>query len=113
MPRYSLNTVTIINRLRIQDPEIKQVWLADDAAASGKIKQLHTWFDHLITEGKKYGYYVNESKSWLIVKSVEIVSEANTIFGKNVNITNEGISAASWGSDRLTKVQGPVFQQKG
>ena len=44
----------------------------------------------MITEGKKYGYYVNESKSWLIVKSLELVSEANTIFGKSVNITNEG-----------------------
>ena len=41
MPRYSLNTVTIINMFRIHDPEIKQVWLADDATASGKIKQLH------------------------------------------------------------------------
>ena len=31
--------------------------------------------------GKKYGYLVNESKSWLIVKSDVLADEAKRVFG--------------------------------
>ena len=41
-------------------------------------------------EGKKFGYYVNGSKSWLIVKKKEKLEEAKAIFGSTVNITTEG-----------------------
>ena len=72
MPWYSINTVIIINQLRIQHPEISQVWLADDATAAGKLKSLFEWYMNLVTEGNKYGYFVNKSKSWLIVKNTDI-----------------------------------------
>ena len=90
MPWYSMNTVTIIQRLYNLDANVKQVWLSDDAAAAGKIKSLRNWYDHLVTEGRKYGYYVNGSKSWLIVKSENIAKEAESIFENSVNITIEG-----------------------
>ena len=41
-------------------------------------------------EGGKYGYLVNGSKSWLIVKYRELVSEAEQVFGDEVNISTEG-----------------------
>ena len=90
MPWYSVNTVIIINQLRIQHPDISQVWLADDAAAAGKLKPLFEWYNELDAEGKKYGYYVNKSKSWLIVKNPEMENIAKSIFGNNVQITSEG-----------------------
>ena len=90
MPWYSINTVIIINQLRIQHPEISQVWLADDATAAGKLKSLFEWYMSLVTEGNKYGYFVNKSKSWLIVKNADIEKEAESIFGNNVRITSEG-----------------------
>ena len=90
MPWYSMNTVTIIQRLYNLDANVKQVWLSDDAAGAGKIKSLRNWYDHLVTEGRKYGYYVNGSKSWLIVKSENIAKEAESIFVNSVNITIEG-----------------------
>ena len=52
--------------------------------------QLHDWYNHLSQEGKKYGYLVNGSKSWLILKSDVPVYEARRVFGDEVNITSEG-----------------------
>ena len=51
---------------------------------------LHNWYSHLNQEGKKYGYLVNGSKSWLIVKSDVLADEAKRMFGDEVNITTEG-----------------------
>jgi trehalose/maltose hydrolase-like predicted phosphorylase len=47
-------------------------------------------YNYLKGEGKKYGYLVNGSKSWLIVKSQELAKEAKRIFGDEVKITTEG-----------------------
>ena len=63
MPWYSLNTAPIINYMQILKPTVQQVWLADDAAAGGKIPELHSWYENLEKEGKKSGYYVNSSKT--------------------------------------------------
>ena len=102
----SLNTVTIINKLMSSLPEIKQVWLADDATAAGKIRSLHLWYELLIKEGKKFGYFVNGGKSWLIVKSEQLKTEAHVVFGKTVNITCEGKRhlGAVIGSDAYRKI---------
>ncbi len=42
----------LINRLRKTLQEVKQVWLADDASAGGKLVQLQQYFTTLITEGR-------------------------------------------------------------
>lgn len=68
----------------------KSEWLADDSAGGGQIVPLHNWYNHLRQEGKKYGYLVNGSKSWLIVKSDVLADEAKRVFGEEVNITTEG-----------------------
>ena len=69
MPWYSVSTSILIQSLRTSTCGIKQVWIADDSAGGGKIVPLYRWFNHLRQEGKNYGYLVNGSKSWLIVKS--------------------------------------------
>ena len=42
MPWYSMNTTTLINFLRNREHVVKQVWLADDAAAGGRLEGLLT-----------------------------------------------------------------------
>ena len=69
---------------------VKQVWLADDSAGGGRIAQLYKWYMQLSKEGEKFGYLVNGSKSWLIVKSEAFADEAKRVFGDEVNITTEG-----------------------
>ena len=56
----------------------------------GKIVSLYNWYNHLSQEGKKYGYLVNGSKSWLTVKSGVLTDEAKRVFGDEVNFTTEG-----------------------
>lgn len=90
MAWYSLSTTVLINSLRAKFSKVKQVWLADDASAAGKIEKLKKWYDELIKEGEKFGYHVNRSKSWLIVKDDVTEQEAKKEFGDSVNITTEG-----------------------
>ena len=50
------------------------------------------WWDSVIVEGKKCGYYVNESKSWIILKNENnLVEEAKAIFaGSSIRYTTAG-----------------------
>ena len=92
MPWHSVNTSIMIQSLRTRTPGVKHVWIADDSArgGGGQIMPLSNWYSHLNQEGKKYGYVVNGSKSWLIGKSEVVADEAKRVFGDDVNITNEG-----------------------
>ena len=87
MPMYALATVPLIKRLT---PTVKQTWYADDAAATGKIASLRTWWDEISRLGPSYGYYANGSKTWLVTKE-EFKSEAEEVFADtSVQITVEG-----------------------
>ena len=79
LPWYSVNTSIMIQSLRTSTPGVKQVWLADDSAGGGRIVPLYNWYSHLNQEGKRYGYQVNGSKSWLIVKSEVVADEAKRV----------------------------------
>ena len=85
-----LNQHIMIQSLRALTPEVKQVLLADRSAGGGRIVPLYSWYKHLCQEGNKFGYLVNGSKSWLIVKSPKQADEAERLFGQEVNIKTEG-----------------------
>ena len=87
---YALNPSIMLQNLRDHCPLVKQVWLADDSAGRRSIVQLYNWYRQLTKEGQKFGYLVNGTKSWLIVKSRELTEEAKRVFGEDVNITTEG-----------------------
>ena len=83
MPWYSINTELMIFTLRRFIERVKQVWLADDASAVGLLQDLLEWYKRLCVEGQLYGYIVNGSKSWLIVKSEKDATRAKEIFGES------------------------------
>ena len=58
MPWYAINTAIIIETLNVLVPRTKQVWLADDSSAGGKINNLYDWCVELEKIGKSYGYFV-------------------------------------------------------
>ena len=66
--------------------------MADDATAAGTLEALLQWYDHLVIEVVRFGYFVNGKKSWLIVKTQEAKERAEKTFGDRVNIviTTEG-----------------------
>ena len=49
-------------------PEVCQVCLADDISGADSLDDLKIWWKNVISEGKMFGYLVNEKKSWLIIK---------------------------------------------
>ena len=66
---YAINTSILIQSLRANVLEVnKQVWLADYSAGGGPTELLCNWYELFCQEGKKCGYLVNGSKSYLIVK---------------------------------------------
>ena len=106
MQFYALGTNPILNLLRSQVPEVQQVWLADDASGAGKLAQLRVWWDNIIREGAKFGYSVNQSKSWLILKNPDIELAAQSIFeGSSIQITTAGMRhlGAALGSQDFKK----------
>ncbi len=87
MTMYSLGTIPLIRQL---EGHCKQIWYADDAAAIGTVEGLRKWWDMLVTEGPKYGYFPNPSKTWLILKK-QVLEEANATFSNTrIRTTTEG-----------------------
>ena len=80
MSFYALGTSILLNRLKLTSPTTNQVSLAYDIAGTGKILDLRIWWDTVISEGKNFGYYVNESKRWLIIKNPNHLDHAQNIF---------------------------------
>ena len=80
MSFYSLGTKPLLDKLSEQVPQVKQVWLADDASGAGRLNELKDWWDIIVSEDQKIGYYVNESKSWLILKNSSQLEKQNNFF---------------------------------
>ena len=88
MAIYAVAVTPLIHR--VQEENVKQIWFADDASGGGKLLKLKVWLDNLRKYGPMYGYFVNLSKTWLVVKE-DHFTEAEDIFrDTGVNITKEG-----------------------
>ena len=65
MPMYAIGICPLICKVSC---DTKQVWYADDATAAGQLKNLRQWWDNLVFHGPDFGYFINPSKTSLIVK---------------------------------------------
>ena len=91
MPFYGISVKPIITKLRQAVPNVFQVWLADDATGAGNLNELKKWWDLIVKEGEKFGYFVKPSKSWLILKNPEKLNETKALFESSpINITTAG-----------------------
>ena len=91
MPFYGISVKPIITNLRQAVPQVFQVWLADDATGAGNLSDLKKWWDLIVREGEKFGYYVKPSKSWLILKNPEKLNQTQALFKDSpINITTTG-----------------------
>ena len=88
MAFYALSLMKLIEDAKTKAPAAKEVFYADDGAAGGKLDAVSHFWRYLQEDGPKYGYFVNPSKSYLIVKP-GVRKEAEELF-PNVNITTEG-----------------------
>ena len=76
MSFFALGTTTLLNCLLISSPNVKNVCLADDITGAGTLVNLKKGWPIIISEGSKFGCYVNEDKSWLIVRNKNILNDA-------------------------------------
>ena len=75
---YGLAVLPLARKLK--NPEKwKQNWYADDSACSAPLTLIFEWFELLIREGPKYGYFPELQKSFLVI-SPEFFDEAEHIF---------------------------------
>ena len=81
MSLFAMATLPVLRWLQ-QHTAVHQVWLADDATGAGDLKSLPKWWLDIVSEGEKYGYYVNAAKSCLVLKSSDLLREASHLFGE-------------------------------
>ena len=81
MAMYAVSSIPVIRKVSC---DVKQVWSADDATAAGQLKSLRQWWNNLVSLGPDFGYFVNHSKTSLIVQE----QRQRNIF-KTVNSTWE------------------------
>ncbi len=89
MPMYALATLPLIKELK-SIKNVKQVWYADDASSTGKIKDLYEWWKKLTTLGPRFGYSPNAMKTWLVTKEEHLTTATTQFANEGVNITSEG-----------------------
>ena len=88
---YNQGTIPLQALLSIAAPGVSQVWLADDATGAGKLENLKKWWNCVVEQGTRFGYLVNNEKSWLILKTSALMQQATDLFQQtNINITCEG-----------------------
>ena len=107
MSFYAFGTATLLNYLLISSPHVKNVCLGDDITGAGTLLNLKKWSSTIISEGSKFGYYVKDDKSWLIVKNKNLLNEAQQIFSNSdITFTTEGKRhlGAAIGSSDIRKV---------
>ena len=63
---------------------------ADDLTGVGKIHELIEWWKNVLHYGPYLRYYVNKSKSWLIIKDEYIQIKKETFQDYNIKITTDG-----------------------
>ena len=50
----------------MKEPLVSQQWIYDDLAATGNPDDLRLWFEKLILEGPKFGYFPNAEKCYIL-----------------------------------------------
>ena len=91
MSFYALGTATLLNYFLISSPNVKNVCLADDITGAGTIVNLKKRWSKIISEGSKFGYYVNEDKCWLLVKNKNLLIETQQVFSNSdIKFTTKG-----------------------
>ena len=54
------------------------------------MEHLQCWWDKLTTEGTRFGYFVNPSKTWLVIKDRYYEEASRSFAGSGINISTKG-----------------------
>jgi hypothetical protein len=87
MAMYAIALVPLLKHLL---PLCKQVWFADDATGCDKFVKLRQWFDVLLADGPKYGYFPKPSKCILLAKPDRVELARKVFSGTGVDVQTDG-----------------------
>ena len=87
---YAIATIPLIKKLQCAVDDVNQVWYADDASVAGKISRLQQWWSLLSSQGPKFGYFANATKTWLVTKGKFLTAARATFADTGIEITSEG-----------------------
>jgi hypothetical protein len=91
MGMYALGMMPLLTTVLQNDTnDITQVAFADDLTGIGTLNRLKHWWDMVLTYGPFLGYYVNEKKSWLIVKEQYLENAKHLFSTSKIKITIDG-----------------------
>lgn len=76
---YAIATIPLIKKLHCAVDDVNQVWFADDASMAGKIPRLRQWWNLLSSQGPKFGYFANATKTWLVTKGKFLTAASSTM----------------------------------
>ena len=83
MAMYGLAIIPLIKLLSVDD--VTQKWYADDGNAVGKLSNLRTVLDKIVSLGKFFGYHMKASRCQLIVKDEKLGEAQNANTGITIN----------------------------
>ena len=73
MAIYGIGVTPLINMLidivvTSTESQVSVLASANDFSAAGKLADLRKWWDTLSIIGPKFGYYLEPTKTWLVIK---------------------------------------------
>ena len=68
MAAYALASTPLLDHLQSIKRKVKHAPVANKLTGAGKLEEIKIWWDTIITERLKYGYYPKPSKPFLIIK---------------------------------------------
>ena len=90
MAMYALAVKPLIEKVKSDATNVKQVWYADDATGAGTCDDLKKFWDSLQEHGAGYGYNPNGAKTHLVVKADHFEKARELFEGTGINVTTEG-----------------------
>ena len=86
---YAVGIMPLIWKLDCTDKERHQVWFADDASGTGSLRALLDWWMKIQAVGPSFGYFVNPTKTVLIVKEQSLQDAESLFDGTGIKVTTE------------------------
>lgn len=104
MAIYAIALSPLLKNLQ---PLCKQVWYADDATGCDSLEKMRAWFDAMLKESPKYGYFPKPAKCILVVKphlferAKEVLKKSGVIDIKTEGSKDTGVELTSEGTRHL------------
>ena len=89
MISYGLIVILIVRELRAAHPQVTQLWYADDVVAGGYLPHIQAHMHDILTRLSPRGYFLDPTKSILVVSVNNVAWAQNFFWGNSLNIGME------------------------